>query len=187
VRTYDDGLREVPAPVNISVKRLKFPLSGSARKSQQRFRDTPRFKFPAVFARVQPFQRSNERSEWGDHRVWLSGSHTNIRRSRYSVRTLWNFLLARISLCSCSFPLSSTHCDEKLGLSQVFEYRKLWYGTVPSPEVRTVVPGSSGSLCRVCFVSNSSPSCAQTPSLCSVSLVFVSSVSWKMILFHVQG
>eukprot|EP01046_Picozoa_sp_COSAG06_P004967 COSAG06_NODE_215_length_20124_cov_3.931735_20_plen_136_part_00 len=35
-------------------------------------------------ARIQPFQRSNERSEWGDHPVWLSGSHTNIRRSRYA-------------------------------------------------------------------------------------------------------
>jgi hypothetical protein len=59
----------VPAPRNISVKRLKFRLSGSARKSQKRFRDTPRFKFPAVLARIQPFQRSNERSERGDHPV----------------------------------------------------------------------------------------------------------------------
>jgi hypothetical protein len=40
------------------------------------------FKFQAVLARIQPFQRSNERSEWGDHPVWLSGSHTNIPRSR---------------------------------------------------------------------------------------------------------
>jgi hypothetical protein len=60
----------VPAPVNISVKR-------SARKSQKRFRDTPMFKFLAVFVRIEPFQRSNERSEWGDNPVWLSGSHTN--------------------------------------------------------------------------------------------------------------
>jgi hypothetical protein len=59
----------VPAPVNISVKRLKLRLSGSARKSQKRFRDTPTFKFQAVLARIQPFQRSNERSERGDHRV----------------------------------------------------------------------------------------------------------------------
>jgi hypothetical protein len=35
-------------------KRLKLRLSRSARKSQKRFRDTPRFKFPAVLARIQP-------------------------------------------------------------------------------------------------------------------------------------
>ena len=73
----------VPAPVNISVKRLKLRLSGSARKSQKRFRDTPTFKIQAVLARTQPFQRSNERLERGDHPVRLSGSHTNIDRSRY--------------------------------------------------------------------------------------------------------
>jgi hypothetical protein len=55
------------APVNISVKRLKFRLSGSARKSQKRFQDTQMLKFLAVFVRIEPFQRSNERSEWGDH------------------------------------------------------------------------------------------------------------------------
>ena len=49
----------VPAPVNISVKRLKLRLSGSARKSQKRFRDTPRFKFQAVLARIQPFLSRN--------------------------------------------------------------------------------------------------------------------------------
>ena len=43
------------------------------------------FKFQAVLARIQPFQRSNERSERGDHPVRLSGSHTNIDRSRYSL------------------------------------------------------------------------------------------------------
>jgi hypothetical protein len=68
---------------SILVKRLKFRLSGSARKSQKRFRDTPTFKIQAVLARIQPFQRSNERSERGDHPVRLSGSHTNIDRSRY--------------------------------------------------------------------------------------------------------
>jgi hypothetical protein len=77
---------QVPAPANISVKRLKHRLSGSARKSQKRFRDTPTFKLSAVFVGIQPFQRSNERSEWGDHPVWLSGSHTNIGRSRYADR-----------------------------------------------------------------------------------------------------
>ena len=39
----------------IAPQRLKFRLSGSARKSQKRFRDTPRFKFQAVLARTQPF------------------------------------------------------------------------------------------------------------------------------------
>eukprot|EP01046_Picozoa_sp_COSAG06_P032787 COSAG06_NODE_3300_length_5535_cov_8.894776_7_plen_151_part_00 len=39
----------------IAPKRLKFRLSGSARKSQKRFRDTPMFKFQAVLARTQPF------------------------------------------------------------------------------------------------------------------------------------
>ena len=37
------------------LKRLKLRLPGSARKSQKRFRDTPRFKFQAVLARIQPF------------------------------------------------------------------------------------------------------------------------------------
>jgi hypothetical protein len=59
----------VPAPANISVKRLKFRLSGSARKSQKRFRDTPMFKFLAVFVRIEPFKRSNARSERSDHPV----------------------------------------------------------------------------------------------------------------------
>jgi len=39
----------------IAPKRLKLRLSGSARKSQKRFRDTPMFKFWAVLARTQPF------------------------------------------------------------------------------------------------------------------------------------
>ena len=39
----------------IAPKRLKLRLSGSARKSQKRFQDTPRFKFQAVLARTQPF------------------------------------------------------------------------------------------------------------------------------------
>jgi hypothetical protein len=36
----------------IAPKRLKLRLSGSARKSQKRFRDTPMFKFQAVLART---------------------------------------------------------------------------------------------------------------------------------------
>ena len=39
----------------IPLKRLKLRLSGSARKSQKRFRDTPMFKFQAVLSRTQPF------------------------------------------------------------------------------------------------------------------------------------
>jgi hypothetical protein len=39
----------------IAPKRLKLRLSGSARKSQKRFRDTPRFKFRAVLTHCQPF------------------------------------------------------------------------------------------------------------------------------------
>jgi hypothetical protein len=39
----------------IAPKRLKLRVSGSARKSQKRFRDTPRFNFRAVLARTQPF------------------------------------------------------------------------------------------------------------------------------------
>jgi hypothetical protein len=65
----DVGPEKVPAPVNISEKRLKLRLPGSARKSQKRFRDTPMFKFLAVFVRIEPFRRSNERSEWGDHPI----------------------------------------------------------------------------------------------------------------------
>ena len=43
-------------------KTAEFRLSGSARKSQKRFRDTPRFKFQAVLARTQPFlSRSEEK------------------------------------------------------------------------------------------------------------------------------
>ena len=55
--------------LDLVYKQLKLRLPGSARKSQKRFRDTPMFKFLAVFVRIEPFQRSNERSEWGDHSV----------------------------------------------------------------------------------------------------------------------
>ena len=41
----------------------------SCRKSQKRFQGTPRFKLLAVIVRIQQFQRSNERSERGDHSV----------------------------------------------------------------------------------------------------------------------
>jgi hypothetical protein len=41
--------------IMIAPKRLKLRLSGSARKSQKRFRDMPRFKFQAVLTHCQPF------------------------------------------------------------------------------------------------------------------------------------
>eukprot|EP01046_Picozoa_sp_COSAG06_P011096 COSAG06_NODE_624_length_13686_cov_86.804666_10_plen_101_part_00 len=46
----------------IAPKRLKLRLSGSARKSQKRFRDTPMFKFQAVLARTQPFYHAAQRN-----------------------------------------------------------------------------------------------------------------------------
>jgi hypothetical protein len=59
----------IPAPGNTHEKRLKLRLAGSARKLQKRFQDTPKFKFPAVSVRIERFQRSNGRSERGDHPV----------------------------------------------------------------------------------------------------------------------
>jgi hypothetical protein len=59
------------ACIIIAPKRLKFRISGSARKSQKRFRDTPMFKFRAVLARTQPFlSRSVEKQ--GDQ-SWFKG------------------------------------------------------------------------------------------------------------------
>jgi hypothetical protein len=56
------GLSEAAATtancIIIAPKRLKLRLSGSARKSQKRFRDTPMFKFQAVLARTQPFHHA---------------------------------------------------------------------------------------------------------------------------------
>jgi hypothetical protein len=46
----------------IAPKRLKLRLSGSARKSQKRFRDMPMFKFRAVLARTQPFSSRSVRN-----------------------------------------------------------------------------------------------------------------------------
>jgi hypothetical protein len=47
---------EVPAPANISsVKTAESSANRVARKSQKRFRDTPRFKFQELLAQIQPF------------------------------------------------------------------------------------------------------------------------------------
>jgi hypothetical protein len=67
----------------IATKRLKLRLSGSARKSQKRFRDTPMFKFQAVLARTQPFlSRSVEKR--GD-------------QSRFKCRKMVNYYAIRSS------------------------------------------------------------------------------------------
>jgi hypothetical protein len=69
----------------IAPKRLKFRLSGSARKSQKRFRDTPRFKFQAVLSRTQPFlSRSVEKR--GD-------------QSRFKCRKMANYCAIRSNVC----------------------------------------------------------------------------------------
>jgi hypothetical protein len=71
----------------IAPKRLKLRLSGSARKSQKRFRDTPRFKFQAGLARTQPFlSRSAEKR--GD-------------QSRFKCRKMVNYYAIR-STYRCS-------------------------------------------------------------------------------------
>ena len=76
---------------NVSVKTAATSaLSGSARTSQKQFQDTPRFKIQAVFARIQPFPRSNGVSERGDHPRTGRPSQRHyiyISRSRYGSRT----------------------------------------------------------------------------------------------------
>jgi hypothetical protein len=66
--TNIDDLMYLPRSTFVE-KRLELGFSGPARKSQKRFQDTPKFNFPAVFVRIEPCQRSNERSERGDHPV----------------------------------------------------------------------------------------------------------------------
>jgi hypothetical protein len=80
----------VPTPANIGVKRLKLRLSGPARKSQKRFRDTPRFKFQAVLARTQPFLSRNVEKRGDQSRFKSLDLYTrtsirlrNIRRSTH--------------------------------------------------------------------------------------------------------
>ena len=72
-----------PPNISISVKRLKLRLSGSARKSQKRFRDTPRFKFQAVLARTQPFPPRSAEKRGDQSRFKSLGLRTNVGRSRY--------------------------------------------------------------------------------------------------------
>jgi len=55
------------------LKRLKLRLSGSARKSRKRFRHTPKFRFLAIFYRIEPFQRSNESAQNGTTTQFESG------------------------------------------------------------------------------------------------------------------
>jgi hypothetical protein len=63
---------------------VKLRLSGSARKSQKRFRDTPRFKFQAVSARIQPFLARSIEKRGDQSRFKSSGLYTiDVGRSRY--------------------------------------------------------------------------------------------------------
>ena len=80
-----DGVCDIPTPGNIRVKkRLKLRLSGSARKSQKRFQGTLRFKFLAVFVRIEPFQRSNGPPRPGrPSSLNLTGCCATFERSRY--------------------------------------------------------------------------------------------------------
>jgi hypothetical protein len=75
----------------IAPKRLKLRLSGSARKSQKRFRDTPMFKFPAVLARTQPFlSRSVEKR--GDQSRFKCRKMDNY----YAIRSSFRAILSRV-------------------------------------------------------------------------------------------
>jgi hypothetical protein len=80
----NDGFHpfEVTTPANVSVKRLKLRLSGSARKSQKRFQDTPRFKFQAVLARIQPFLSRSVEKRGDQSRLASLGLYINVDRSR---------------------------------------------------------------------------------------------------------
>ena len=85
----------------IAPKRLKLRLSGSARKSQKRFRDTPRFKFQAVLARTQPFlSRSVEKR--GDQTRFKCRKMVNYYaiRSRASSRPRLTCHGCRAGICS---------------------------------------------------------------------------------------
>ena len=72
----------------IAPKRLKLRLSGSARKSPKRFRDTPRFKFRAVLARTQPFlSRSVEkRGDQSRFKCSKMVNHCAIRSRTHDMR-----------------------------------------------------------------------------------------------------
>jgi hypothetical protein len=60
-RTHTHASRRTATCIIIAPRRLKFRLSGSARKSQKRFRDTPMIKFRAVLTRYQPFSSGSVR------------------------------------------------------------------------------------------------------------------------------
>jgi hypothetical protein len=64
-------------------KRFKFRLSGSARKSQKRFRDTPKFNFQAVLGRIQLFSPRSVEKRGDQSRFKSLGLYTNVGRSRY--------------------------------------------------------------------------------------------------------
>jgi len=68
------------------LKRLKLRLSGSARKLQKRFQDTPRFKFQAVLGRIQPSLSRSVEKQGDQSRFRSLGLYTNVGRSRYEQR-----------------------------------------------------------------------------------------------------
>eukprot|EP01046_Picozoa_sp_COSAG06_P028134 COSAG06_NODE_2518_length_6729_cov_819.078733_2_plen_237_part_00 len=111
----------------IAPKRLKLRLSGSARKSQKRFRDTPMFKFQAVLTHCQPFlSRSVEKR--GD-------------QSRFKCRKMANYCAIR---STCIRHKNFGSCSVGSGATQ----------NVPeSPATRTsskTVPCCDGWLAKTC-------------------------------------
>jgi hypothetical protein len=100
----------------IAPRRLKLRLSGSARKSQKRFRDTPRFKFRAVLARTQPFFIT-QREKRGD-------------QSRFKCRKMVNYnafpclilVIVPSLLAKGRFPSKNGHHTERFSF-RTFQFR----------------------------------------------------------------
>ena len=97
-------------------KRLKLRLSGSA--SQKRFRDTPRFKFQAVWARIQPFLSRSVEKRGDQSRFKSLGLFTNIDWSRYTRLSVHHFafpaaMLQETPPFSISLSCLSRACPDK--------------------------------------------------------------------------
>eukprot|EP01046_Picozoa_sp_COSAG06_P028848 COSAG06_NODE_2631_length_6549_cov_4.290078_3_plen_209_part_00 len=93
----------------IAPKRLKLRLSGSARKSQKRFRETPRFKFRAAWARTQPCL-SHSVEKRGDQSRFKCRKKVNYYaiRSTLSHVTCHSF---RYQSCVVTTPLGWSGCS----------------------------------------------------------------------------
>jgi hypothetical protein len=101
---YVAPLHSTATCIIIAPKRLKLRLSGSARKSQKRFRDTPRFKFRAVLARIQPFlSRSVEKR--GDQSRFKCSKVVDY----YAIRSTAQ-LSTVVKICSCALLADTRHC-----------------------------------------------------------------------------